>query len=144
MQNSLNLPSDDDVRRFLPVSRSMPDPRAAAATSLILFSAYNDAELNRARWPDLDRKTGRLLRNRNDENAYEQLTELLVRQLLAIERRSPTGKIFASSPRFPLPLRAVLASVLERAGLAHFTTNDFVRWSQLQPVSVRLAVATAA
>lgn len=143
MTKNKPLPTDNDVRCVLRISRQSRDPRTAPAFSLILGYTCTAAELLRFRWPHLDLRQGTLLRKGQDGHSLQHLTELVVRQLLAISRSSCCGQIFGPTERFPRTLKALLSSTLTDAGLGTFTPIDFVRWSRLQSPQIKRSVVTA-
>ncbi len=140
---SNNLPSDEHVRRLLAASRASQDPRIAPATTFILSLGCTETDLNRTSWPDIDLASGLVSRGRG-EQSRQQLTELAVRQLLALLPYRSGRWVFRATGKFPMPLHDALAQVLLSANLNMYSISDFARWSQLQSPQVRCAVATAA
>jgi len=144
MTSTRPIPSHDDIRRLLGVSRNSLDPRSSAAITLILAHGFNENEIDHIRWSNVDLRRGSLVRTSRKRQAVEPLTELTVRQLLALKPYSASGRIFRPTKTHPTSLRNLLASVMQAAGLAHLATHDLVEWSRLQSQSVRLAIATPA
>jgi hypothetical protein len=141
MTSKRPLPSDNDVRLLLGSSRSNPDPRSSAAITLLLTCSITPCHLDRLKWSQLDVRLGTLVLSKR--RGEEKLTELTIRQLLAIAPSSASGKIFGATDQFPQSLNSLLASTLKTPSLSAYTINDFVRWSRLQSDSVRLSIATA-
>ncbi len=137
------IPSDEDVRRLLSLSRESPDPRVAPAITLILALSMSVTELNRLHWSDLELPVGILHRRSGSRSSSDALTEFTVRQLLAILPYRSGPYIFHRSENFPQPLRESLEGILVRGNL-NFAIEDFVRWSQTQSAQVRHSIATAA
>jgi integrase len=135
------IPTDNDVRRLLSGARSTPDPRALAAVTILLSLGVDLGVIRQLRWRCLDIKS-RTLRTSRVGTAPVSITNLLIRQLLAIPRANPSGRIFAKyraeSPSIDLLLNKTLAS----SGLSMYRWTHFVRWSRLQTAAVRLSVAT--
>lgn len=138
-----HLPSRDDVCLLLTTSRASPDARVAPAISLILAYAATDRELLRARWsPDVDFHSYKMVLSDGRNARHVDLTELLVRQLMAI-RQNASGPLIFGKPDGTAPsLRQLLRSVLDSAGLHHLSCPDFAEWSRQQSAATRRAIIT--
>jgi len=70
------------------------------------------------------------------------LSNLLIRQLIACGRGSKNGKVFAPTPKFPLPLDVAIQEFLATVVSTPFTLDDFARWAHAQHPAVRAACIT--
>ena len=135
------IPTDNEVPRLLSGARFTPDPRALAAVTILLSLGVDLGVVRQLRWRCLDIKS-RTLRTSRVGTAPVSITNLLIRQLLAIPRSNSSGRIFGKyrpeSPSIDLLLKRTLSS----SGLSIYRWNDFVRWSRKQTPAIRLSVAT--
>ncbi len=70
------------------------------------------------------------------------LSNLLIRQLIACRRGKKTGKVFAPTAAFPLPLDVAIEAFLTMVVRTPFSLDDYARWARAQHPAVRKACIT--
>jgi len=112
--------------------------------SLILSAFMSLKDLERLTWFDVDFQAASVVIRHREEVRTAPMTELLVRQLLAVKEVSERSRVFAACGAMTTSIGEALRNLFSSAGLPELSPADFRQWSLEQTPAIRLAVITAA